>query len=200
MSFVFISCGGIPSDEAKQFGNPSIELLKTRTPGQSVTFDQLRIGLIQPDCVSCHAEFEDESTLHRWITPGDPSSSLIYQAVATGRMPKARAKLEGWKIALLKDFILQMNPPEEPIPELTSTYTALKYHLFEKSCNGCHNPDTVEETSFDFTTYANVRASLFDIEDAAINDSRMPKDPMPKVTEAVKAAFREWMKKGALND
>lgn len=192
-------CGAIPSDESILYGNPSIALIEARDVGTPVNFNDLRIGLIFPDCFSCHSDFAKEEDLKRYFTPGNPQASPLFLAVESGRMPKTRAKLEDWKLNLLRDYILQQNPTETEI-RLEPKYSSLKIHLFEKYCTRCHNPQLVGQNFYDFTTYNFVKAFSADIEDAAINDTRMPPAPNPAIPNEVKAVFKAWLLRGAPND
>jgi hypothetical protein len=65
-------------------------------PTGQITFARVNEAILQPSCVSCHSgseisggvDLSSYQNVIRHVTPGNSSSSQLYTAVASGRMPQ----------------------------------------------------------------------------------------------------------------
>lgn len=181
--------------------------------------------VFQPRCVSCHGGQKVAAgvnlTSHaavmasEVVVAGKPEASLLFKAVSEGKMPVG-PPLPQAQVDRIRDWILAGAPgegtpvkPEEPKPE--PTYSWLSKNLFEPKCLKCHTGDA-PKGDVDFTTYASLMASEGMLSKAIepgdpdgsavmeqIVEELMPPGPN-KVSNDIRAALAEWIRKGAPED
>lgn len=181
-----------------------------------------------PRCVECHggakvAARVDLSSYKavmesRIVTPGEPERSPLYEAVLENRMPKGPA-LSAGQIERIKAWILagapgntdDVEPTPIPEPKPEATYAWLAKNLFEPRCLRCHTGEKAKG-DVDLSTYQSLMASegltLNPVEPGEPQNSGlwdqveaelMPPGP-DKVSNDIRAALAEWIRKGAPGD
>ncbi|MBS1969281.1 MAG: c-type cytochrome [Bdellovibrionales bacterium] len=192
--------------------------------------------IMEKNCVSCHAgsnasgtgfSFADDLNkiaASRYVVPGNPNSSLIYQRIALGNMPPL-AMLPSDQQRVIADWIMSLptstpsptpvmtptpaptatpTPKQTPTPTPTATpsmatYSYL-YNSFLSTCAGCHGNagGYTLKTYNDFLKIivkGNANQSLLY---GVVSDGRMPQGRV--VSDQDKKALYDWIQAGALNN
>lgn len=74
------------------------------TPG-AVTFSELHTQVLAPKCVRCHGGMNTAEGLSEYIVAGNAESSLLYEVVLDGSMPRRSAPLNEEELLLVKNYI-----------------------------------------------------------------------------------------------
>lgn len=70
-----------------------------------VTFTELHTQILAPKCVRCHGGMNTAEGLAEYIVPGSAESSLLYEVVLDGSMPRRSAPLNEAELLLVKNYI-----------------------------------------------------------------------------------------------
>lgn len=103
---VFGACGKKNSRSSLEFEDGPIE-------NRRISFEELKVKVIAPKCIRCHAEFENEKGLRRVIYPQHPDESHLYLHMADGSMPTDAPPVSSEDLALTKCYIEHL-PPGAP--------------------------------------------------------------------------------------
>jgi mono/diheme cytochrome c family protein len=101
-------------------GNPPVAV-NPPTPdpssssGGTATFTQVNTQIFQAKCIGCHgsggtpdlSSYSSFATNTKFIVPGNPSSSLIYEEVQSGAMPQGTASLTSAELGLMSEWITE---------------------------------------------------------------------------------------------
>lgn len=76
------------------------------TPIQEpVSFQRLSSEILVPRCAECHRSIVNEARVLRWVEPGNPDESLLFQVVESGEMPEDSAPLTTRELELVRAYI-----------------------------------------------------------------------------------------------
>ena len=92
-------------------------------PNDKVAFSQIKSEILTPYCLSCHSSVGTEANLKKWITPGNPDSSLFFTTVESGSMPQNQKPLSSLSLELIRNYITQMAPATVTPPTTGGTTT-----------------------------------------------------------------------------
>lgn len=68
----------------------------TKAVFTKVTFEELKTKVLEPKCIVCHKKWStEEEFLKRHITPGNATTSKLYDSVMAPRMPKSPLNEDG---------------------------------------------------------------------------------------------------------
>lgn len=87
------------SDYIAEFGKPE----------RTVTHQQLFDQLLKPKCLKCHQGITTEEGVARWVAPGNPQGSRLYDALEKQRMPKRIPKATEVEKQLLYNYIKNLH-------------------------------------------------------------------------------------------
>jgi hypothetical protein len=114
------------------------------TPNEKVAFSQIKSQILTPYCLSCHSSVGTEANLKKWISPGNPDSSLFFTTVENGSMPKNQKPLSTLSLELIRNYITQMAPTTVTPPTGGAT-TGISYAVIKSAvltpyrCLNCHS-------------------------------------------------------------
>lgn len=145
----------------------------------------------------------------KYIVPGDPGASAIFDEINSGRMPKNGARLSQNRIDGLVLWIQQgaieggiVKPkPEDPLTDLD--FQLINKKIIQPYCISCHSPGG-EADYVDFSTYEGVKAklNLADPKNSRIYKSvlsgRMPQN-QPRLSDDNIKLILKWIENGAPN-
>lgn len=203
--FLLFSYGckvNIGTNESSRFKVMSLDL-------KTLNYETLKNEILIPQCMSCHTWVKNDGEIAKRISFGKPDQSVLFNDVESGRMPPKGSKLMANQIEYIKFFILNYKGSVTPIrePKLEATYTSMRYHLIEKSCIMCHNPNGRKPY---LDTYERVRDKADDvidyIEHGDVLGSPMPpigKDGKPKApvpSAEILSLFKKWVETGSLDN
>lgn len=129
----------------KPFVNPQI--------GEVVTFEELKLKVLDSKCLSCHAKWKDEAGFQaKHIIVGDPDHSKMFDAVKAARMPKGaklpdgtRNPVEPLSTAELELFYNYIQNAKKITA--TVTFQELNTKVLVPKCLVCHKK-WIDEPSF----------------------------------------------------
>lgn len=186
------------------------------------TLEQNAVTILQTTCYSCHgtiasggiSQINDPAHLISagLITPGNATTSTIYDAIVKGRMPPGKM-LNSADINVIKDWINagatspavgSMPPPPPPIP-LAANFKSLDANVFQPKCVACHSA-TLAKDGVRIDTYTNVlkyvvkgnasQSKIYKIS----RDGEMPPRPNPVLTSEELMYLSQWINSGATNN
>ena len=70
-----------------------------------VTFSELNEKILTPKCLRCHGDMGSEAGLAQYLTPGRSTTSLLYEVVEDGSMPRRSAPLTEDELLLVRRYI-----------------------------------------------------------------------------------------------
>lgn len=114
-------------------------------PNEKVAFSQIKSQILTPYCLSCHSSVGTEANLKKWITPGNPDSSLFFTTVENGSMPQNQKPLSSLSLELIRNYITQMAPTTVPPTTTGGTTTGISYAQIKSAvltpyrCVNCHS-------------------------------------------------------------
>lgn len=200
---VIAGCYGRGSPDHQGFG----ESVDEGQLGEKTSFQNLKSLILDPyGCVRCHGEMASESGVRKYLVPGNPDGSDIYQRVKSGNMPQEGAKVPDGKVDYLRRYILELattapivnTEPEKPVepevPVLEATYKSMNHYLYKESCFPCHSTGgrAVPLDTYD-ALKKNAADVIFQIELGEMPPARAKK-PVP--TAQVMKLFQEWIDNG----
>jgi hypothetical protein len=104
----------------------------------TVTFSMLRTKILDAKCLTCHTQLTSPEALGRWVTPGSPERSKLFQFVKSGKMPLGGSPLDSSDLELIRRYIAG--------PTFVS-FEQLNKEVLAPSCVGCHklmdNPESL---------------------------------------------------------
>lgn len=147
---LFISCHQTASE--LKFGTTD-NSTSSLDPNQVISFSQIKSTILVPHCLNCHSSVGTESNLKKWITPGNPQSSVFFTTVENGSMPKNQQPLDTKSLEMIKIYIEQMatNPtvatpttPTTPVtPSTGVSFDQIKVAVLSPyKCLNCHAVST----------------------------------------------------------
>jgi hypothetical protein len=142
LSFFFAFSGCVPEDKntANQ-GSPNLSA--------SQGFEDVR-AIFNAQCLSCHPAFgqytEAEWVSYRYVVPGDPSGSLLFQRLRGANvggienMPQTGGSLSSSEIAAIYNWIenLGNTSPANDKPNAAQRFEAA-LSILQTSCFSCHS-------------------------------------------------------------
>lgn len=160
-----------------------------------VNFETLNQAIFTPRCLKCHDDFSSEDAVMEDVEPGDPEHSILYNYVASARMPKKGIALSDNYLAALREYI--ESAPPKFYPRIAPTWTSIHANLIQRSCIQCHTQGgRAEDEPFD--TYADVVQYSAKIL-KKIQDDNKPMPPrqttLPATPELIQA-YSDWLKAG----
>lgn len=119
-------------------------------PDEKVAFSQIKSQILTPYCLSCHSSVGTEANLKKWISPGNPDSSLFFTTVENGSMPQNQKPLSTLSLGLIRNYITQMAPTTVTPPTTGGTTTGgattgISYAVIKSAvltpyrCVNCHS-------------------------------------------------------------
>jgi hypothetical protein len=75
----------------------------------SVSYTMLYQSVLQAKCLMCHQDFGTEAGLQKYIVPGDPEKSSLYEESASGSMPPGGPALPADELSMMKTYISGVN-------------------------------------------------------------------------------------------
>ncbi len=112
-SFIFILCAAcVPEKGPLRYSLDG--RIDDITPVQEpVSFQRLSSEILTPRCAECHRSIVNEARVLRWVVPGNPEESLLFQVVKSGEMPEDSAPLTSKELEVVRAYItglLQSSP------------------------------------------------------------------------------------------
>lgn len=92
LGFMILSCGDADYKEKKTIGGPP-------------SYFVVREGIIKPQCISCHPQFESHAELMKMVDPGKAESSDLFKVIDSDEMPPTGKKVPKEKKIYLKNWI-----------------------------------------------------------------------------------------------
>ena len=114
-------------------------------PNEKVAFSQIKSQILTPYCLSCHSSVGTEANLKKWITPGNPDSSLFFTTVENGSMPQNQKPLSTLSLELIRNYITQMAPTTTGGTTGGTTTNGISYAEIKSAvltpyrCVNCHS-------------------------------------------------------------
>lgn len=174
--FILASCGKDTSSL-----DYKVNQSMTLDPNTKVTFADVKSNILQPYCLSCHADVSTETGLKKWISPGDPEASSFFTDVKNGSMPKDQNPLDLNKVEMIRLYIEQMvvqAPSPSPVPApVPSPATGITYEevktkvLTPYRCLNCHSVGTEAKLAKWINTTSPAQSLFY----TTIKDGSMPK-------------------------
>ena len=133
-------------------------------------FEDLKSRIIEPHCLTCHKRSGTEDGIAKWVVPGNPEESKLYQVIKDGRMPKKAAPLSTADLEFVRKYILD---------QATVTFEKINSEILGPSCVSCHKRMTSEESLMKWINLDDPFNSPFY---RVVKEGRMPKraDPLPE--------------------
>lgn len=132
-------------------GRPSA--LVFSEPKRPSAFQSLNANFFKTKCVNCHKNFKTEENLLPFITRNDPDSSLLFEVVKDGRMPKEEPPLSTIELEMIRKYIKGVEVIE------AVTFEELKAGVLQRNCLECHK--RAKDESFVLQKWVN-KESLFE--------------------------------------
>lgn len=108
-----------------------------------VTFDVLNQHIITPHCISCHKKSGTEEGIAKWVVPGEPEQSKLFNSVKEGRMPKKASPLPLADVELIRQYIVDL-PKIRRLEKID--FETLKNEILVPHCLSCHKKMDNEES------------------------------------------------------
>ncbi len=108
-----------------------------------VTFDVLNQHIITPHCISCHKKSGTEEGVAKWVVPGEPEQSKLFNSVKEGRMPKKANPLPLADVELIRQYIVDL-PKIRRLEKID--FETLKNEILVPHCLSCHKKMDNEES------------------------------------------------------
>lgn len=104
---------------------------------QQVAFENLKTNILIPKCVQCHSKWSSEFQFQKFIIPGDPENSRLFDSVKTGRMPIGdKLPLTSAELEMVRSYIQNARPV--PAPPVVVKFDELKTKVLAPKCIACH--------------------------------------------------------------
>ncbi len=68
-------------------------------------FVQLQSKILIPKCLECHRWVNDEQKVQRFVSPGKPEESLLFEILESGEMPEEAPPLSTAELELVREYI-----------------------------------------------------------------------------------------------
>lgn len=107
-----------------------------------VTFDVLNQKILTPHCISCHKKSGTEEGIAKWVVPGEPEKSKLFNSVKEGRMPKRANPLPLKDVELIRQYIVDL-PKIQRLEKID--FETLKNEILVPHCLTCHQRMDNEE-------------------------------------------------------
>lgn len=107
-----------------------------------VTFDVLNQQILTPHCISCHKKSGTEEGIAKWVVPGEPEKSKLFNSVKEGRMPKRANPLPLKDVELIRQYIVDL-PKIQRLEKID--FETLKNEILVPHCLTCHQRMDNEE-------------------------------------------------------
>lgn len=141
MLFAVTSCGLTDGKSGLDFSVRVDEAVRA----EEVTFEVLRKKVL-PSCIGCHQKWTSADAFAKYIVPGKPEESQLFDSVKAGRMPKNSPALSSAQLEIVRNYIANMKviepvPVPMPVPETQPeavTFSELQEKVFSVSCLPCH--------------------------------------------------------------
>ncbi len=95
--FALTSCGNRNEEDPYYYNSPQTQA--------TATFTSLQNSVFNSSCIQCHQQMGSYSGVRNYITPGNPQTSSLYQAVASGQMPRNNYRLSNSQINSISKWI-----------------------------------------------------------------------------------------------
>jgi mono/diheme cytochrome c family protein len=190
-------------------------------PSQDLDFATIQARVLRPHCMNCHGNFGDYTTVKNKI-------DIIVDKVRTDQMPlgsKLAADLKTILFQWAADGAPQTGtgpnpnptpPTPGPVPvpvPLEPTFKSINFHILQKKCIACHNPNG-RARFLDMSSYQAIRANqgrLFDFRrperSDIVDEITDDEEPMPPrsssfspVTAQELKTLIQWIRNGIPNN
>ena len=227
LSIFSVGCGGALFPTGSSLGHGVTNAASSGDP-LSNAYSVKAYAILQANCVRCHDGASAQGGVSGLtngahlvssglVKPGSPSTSTLYNAIATKVMPPApNTALSAGDIQTISDWITAAKqvaatptppPTASPVPTATplpATFTALKNTIFQPKCVGCHSAANMAG-GYAYDSYNAVLASVNTAmpTGSAVYTSTsqgvMPKNGTP-LSAAQEDQILRWIQGGALNN
>lgn len=153
----------------------TFEVSEEHTPG---TFRNLSANILETKCVSCHKNFAIEENMLKYIDGNNPDTSILFQVVKDGSMPKRARPLTTVELEMVRMYIEKV----EVIRNVS--FEELRTQILEPKCLSCHKKSGDEQFVMDrwVDKKSPFSSSLY----KATKSGRMPKNSEPLSVEEMK--------------
>lgn len=226
---LFTSCGGNGNGTNESSLFPVFK--KSRElQTEAVNFNQLKSEVLEPKgCLNCHDSdgygYEEgllsakNATGSLLIKQGDYKNSIFFNWLDTGKMPKKKSKLSEDQLALVKNYIENVNKTTQPkvdppIQKIEPKFSSIRTLIFETKCIKCHgtNGEVAKIPLIDYNLLLNSPREIVLPNNA--NESGLilvtestGADLMPPLSSGFQRltaeeidAIKNWINSGALNN
>jgi len=163
---LLVSCG-------KRSGLEFLETQNFDLQEKHLSFNDLKERIIVPHCLTCHKRSGTEEGIEKWIVPGDPENSKIYQVIKNGTMPKKAEPLSTADLEFVRQYIMDIPKVRA---QLTVDFETLKNEILVPHCLSCHKRmDNEESLKRWINTEAPMKSRLLQ----AVLEGKMPKNAAP---------------------
>ena len=206
--------------------------------GLTNAYEQQALAIIQTNCTSCHSSSTGPAGVYDltdpnhlvsggMIVPGQPSQSVLYNAITSGIMPPGGALAQSdqqtlnlWITAAAEPSTPTPTPAPTPRPTATPNPTPtptpsptpissisfknLESTIFQPKCVGCHSAGH-SDGGYAFDSYSGVKNAVnlgtptSSAVYAATNSGAMPQGGS-RLTSSQESQILQWIKNGAPNN
>ena len=188
---------------------------------RSASLEKDAMAILNARCASCHNSSNPKGDIgfitdinslkyYRFIVPGEPQLSPLYEVIAKGEMPPS-GPLAQAQVQIIYDWIFEgmltdqagVTPPVGVTGVLEAKFQSIFVNIIQPKCLGCHN--NASANGLDLSNYTKVMTTIApnDPLRSAFYDSVI-KGRMPKGRAMLSAseltAVRDWITNGALNN
>lgn len=218
--FSYQNCAYVGQEQSTDMSSTD----ETSAASKSAVLERKAMAILRGRCYSCHnpsmpsGEFDSVTDInamkyYRWVIPGEPQISRLYEVIAMGEMPpRPQQPLDQTQTQAIYDWILDgmkedqagVVPPGSVSQVVEPRWASLFANVIQPKCVGCHN-GTRQDGGVNLSNYNAARntvqpgnpnaSSLY----TSTSTARMPRGGVP-LNGSQLTALRDWITNGAPNN